>query len=268
EEAASISHPVEREQTDVLTKRDERGYGRSRRRRAKTPLQVAKARVRMRYAKGNEVRYLSHLDVVRVFERALRRAEVPISYSQGFHPHPKIAFGPPLALGMTSRAEYVDMQFEQPYSQDTIAALDRALPRGFAILDAKPTFGKTPSLSSIITQAEYRVFFDRKFSLEQIEEAVAKLLERSAVWVRREIKKVVKEVDIRPHILDARVEDDPEGVSLRLRLGTTETGHVKSSEVVSQMLSLPQDEVAVFLTERTEQFVERGGHLMTPMESV
>ena len=252
----------------VLKEPHEFSYGRSRKKKVKTPLQVAKAKVRMKYEKGWEVRFLSHLDLVRVFERALRRAELPISYSHGFHPHPKIAFGPPLSVGMTSRAEYIDMQFEQPYSWSMINALNQVLPHGLVINEAKPIFGKTVSLSSTISQAEYLVLIGPRFKLKQIQDVISNLLEQTVLWVQRKVKKEVRRVNIRPHILDLTAETEREGTSVRFRVRSTDTGHAKPSEVLSTLLSLSQDEVSIFPTERIEQYNETDEQLIRPMDCI
>ena len=255
-------------ETDNLVEESPRTFGRSRKRRAKSPLHVAKARIRMKYAKGLGVRFLSHLDVVRLFERVLRRAELPIAYSQGFHPHPKIAFGPPLTLGMISKAEYVDMQFEQSFNPDSIQVFNRALPEGMSVLKAKPIFGKIPSLSSSISQSEFRVYFNGMYPVEQLEEAFSKLFERTSIWVRRQGEQLTKDIDIRPNILEAKVEGDSTDTSVFLRLRTSESGHARPIEVVSATLSLPQEEMSTLLIERTEQLVEMDGRLITPMDCV
>jgi radical SAM family uncharacterized protein/radical SAM-linked protein len=243
-------------------------YGRSRRKRTKTPLQVAKVRIRMKYTKSVAVRFLSHLDLVRAFERAMRRAALPVAYSQGFHPHPKMAFGPPLALGMTSQAEYVDIQFEQPYSQTMIDSLNHAFPHGLHILQAKPIFGKTPSLSSIIHQAEYLVTLDQLLTQQQMEEAIQALLRHSEIWVQRQGKGQTKEVDIRPYILAMAPLAGDEETALRLHLRTSDTGHAKPNEVMSQFLSRPLSELATLRVERLEQFAEKDGQLVSPMDCV
>lgn len=261
------SIPV-RETIDTVQQSIDLTYGRSRRKRSKTPLQVAKARVRMKYRKDTEVRFLSHLDLVRTFERALRRAELPIAYSQGFHPHPKMAFGPPLTLGMTSQAEYVDMQFEQPFSQSIIQSLNHVLPTGLHILRAKPIFGKTPSLSSIICQADYLVKLDSRFSLKHIEGAIEILLQKQVIWIQRLTKGATKEVNIRPHILAMEAVSDKEDISLHLRLRTSDAGHVKPYEVIGQLISLPPHEPVTVPVERIEQFVEKEGQLVSPMDCV
>ena len=72
------------------------------------------ATARMKFSKGEEVKYISHLDLQRTFQRALRRADIQIAYSQGFNPHPKLSFAMALAVGMTSEGEYVDVELAHP----------------------------------------------------------------------------------------------------------------------------------------------------------
>src|SRR6059058_4355063 len=93
-------------------------------------------RLRVRYARGPEVRYVSHLDMMRFWERALRRAHVPVAYSEGFTPHPQINLGAPLSVGMTSRAELLDVFLARPMAADELRrALEAQMPAGMQIDD-------------------------------------------------------------------------------------------------------------------------------------
>jgi len=92
-------------------------------------------KVKLTYKKGEEVRFIGHLDMVRVFQRALRRADLPISYTEGFNPHPKISFGPALKLGLTSEDQTLTLTLEKPLSLEEIKLkLDEVLPAGISIL--------------------------------------------------------------------------------------------------------------------------------------
>jgi radical SAM-linked protein len=94
-------------------------------------------RIKVKYRKGKEVKYLSHKDLMRAFQRAIRRADLPISYSQGFNPHMKISWGNALKVGATSEEEFAELQFEgwvKP--QELKERLNRELPKGLEILDA------------------------------------------------------------------------------------------------------------------------------------
>ncbi len=92
-------------------------------------------KVKLTYSKGEEVRFIGHLDLVRAFYRAVRRAELPVVYSQGFNPKPKISFGPALKLGMTSEDQTLTLCLERTLSQDEIKEkINAVLPEGIRVL--------------------------------------------------------------------------------------------------------------------------------------
>jgi hypothetical protein len=96
-------------------------------------------RYRVAYEKEGLARFTSHLDLVRIFDRAIRVAKIPIAYTQGFNRHAKIAYGPPLTLGATSRAEYFDLDLAQACPWATVAAMNEILPEGIRIVDGGPS---------------------------------------------------------------------------------------------------------------------------------
>lgn len=115
-------------------------------------------RLRLRFGRGEEVKFISHLDVVRFWERALRRAGIPLAYSQGFRPHPRIAVAAPLAVGVTSEAELMDIWLSQWMPpQSLIMKVKGQLSRGFEIFEAYEIGLNAPSLQSSLAAAEYRV---------------------------------------------------------------------------------------------------------------
>lgn len=94
-------------------------------------------RIRIKYRKGEEVRFLSHRDLMRAVQRAIRRADLPVAYSQGFNPHMKISWGNALKVGATSEEEFAELQFDGWSKPDEVKIrLNRQLPKGLAILDA------------------------------------------------------------------------------------------------------------------------------------
>jgi len=94
-------------------------------------------KIRIKYRKGEEVRFISHRDLMRAFMRAIRRAGLPITYSQGFNPHMKISWGNALKVGAASEAELAELQFEQWVKpQELKERLNRQLPKGLEILEA------------------------------------------------------------------------------------------------------------------------------------
>ena len=93
--------------------------------------------VQLKYSKGEAIKYISHRDLMRVFQRAIRRADIPIAYSQGFNPHMKISWGQALKLGKTSESEPATIQLAAPMTpREIMARLNQELPQGLEILEA------------------------------------------------------------------------------------------------------------------------------------
>jgi radical SAM family uncharacterized protein/radical SAM-linked protein len=207
-------------------------YGRKKKRKPASPaMTVARSRVRLKWSKSEQVRFTSHLDVGRTFERTIRRSGIPIAYSEGFHPHQRIAYAPPLPLGFVSDGEYLDVQLTEPYSSAVLSRLNRDLPPGFEFLEGKPVFGKSDSLSSIINLASYEVKLG--LSLEEAEKSLRSVLEKQNLWVKRVSKKQeVREVDIRRRIV--RLEPEPSGdqVVLTMQLGLGSKGYARPEEIL------------------------------------
>lgn len=91
--------------------------------------------IKITYTKGEEVKFISHLDLIRIFERAIRRANLPIAYSQGFNPRMKISYGQALKVGQTSGSEEAKLTFEKELSPEEVASrLNAVLPKGVKLL--------------------------------------------------------------------------------------------------------------------------------------
>ena len=115
-------------------------------------------KLRALLTKGEEIRFISHLDYAALIERAIRRAKLPVAYSEGFNPHMKFSFASALAVGVTSEAEVMDVELSRPVAQpeawDRLAA---ALPPGVRLGRLVPYEGKAKSLMAAVDRAEYRV---------------------------------------------------------------------------------------------------------------
>jgi radical SAM-linked protein len=115
-------------------------------------------RIRVRFSRGEELKFISHLDIMRLWQRALHRAGIPLAYTEGFSPHPRISLAAPLAVGVTSQAELMDIfcsKWVSPHS--FTAALSQQLPPGIAIAQVHMVAPTLPSLQSQVSQAEYEV---------------------------------------------------------------------------------------------------------------
>ena len=155
-------------------------------------------RLRIRFSRGEEIKYLSHLDLIRLWQRALNRAGIPLYYSKGFNPHPQISMALALAMGVTSEAELMDIMLDKFISPHTFTtALSRQLPHGISIDGVYNTPQTIPSLQSQVRQAEYTVTISTDKTEADIESAINALLDKETLpWQHQR--------DTGPHKYDLR----------------------------------------------------------------
>jgi radical SAM-linked protein len=154
---------------------------------AKSPrASQAPVRFRVKYAKREEMRLTSHLDVVRCIQRALRRAALPVCYSRGFSPHPRISFGPPLPLGVIGNSEYFDILLCGRLVPDWTDRLNESLPRGLEVLAGQIVAKKGPSLTTLLNAAEYKILIwrDGQDGLEGLSESIENAFSRDGIVFR------------------------------------------------------------------------------------
>lgn len=173
--------------------------------------------VRVRFAKYGAVKFIGHLDVLRYFQKAVRRSGLKIAYSQGFHPHQIMSFASPLGVGITSEGEYMDMELTAEYTpQEIVDALNAVMVEGFTILSARilpePENGrKRETAMSLVTASDYFVMvketdtFFKNMSLEALQEAWKRYYSQESIPVTKIIKKSNKEtsIDLKPFLYGA-----------------------------------------------------------------
>lgn len=222
-------------------------------------------RVRTQYTKVGDLRFISHLDLTRVMERAVKRAGLPIAYSEGFHPMPKISYGPALALGITSRVELADFTLNQAVSPEELrTSLNRVLSPEAQILLAREVPVGEPALTSVINRASYRVSLTRdKITLvDTLSIKAQDILERESLVVKRVKKGKSREVEIRPFILDLAVSQVDEAASaLDILIVIGSDGATNPREILS-LFGLELAQAGVFV-ERTGLYQEKEGRLLS-----
>ena len=222
-----------------------------------------KKQVRIQFQKSGYARYLSHLDIVRNFERACRRARIPLVYSQGFNPHPRMSFGPPLALGYSSEAEFLDIEIEAAYEEDLIACLNPYLPQGLQILQYREIREKSPSLAHSITASEYEVDLpEHGLSDAAFNEALQNLLQRDEIQVTRRVKGKMRRVNIRPYI--DRISR--ENRILKIKTKTIESRTVRVNEIIQELFHSQELDGRSLAVHRRRQYIRRGNRELTPLE--
>ncbi len=165
-----------------------------------------KVRVRLRFAKQGAMRFLSHLELLTVFTRAVSRANVPIIFSQGFHPHPRFSFATATSVGVESVAEYMDMFVAPGVADDEITRrLNLVLPRGLRILETATIDTRAPSLSTIITGTRYRVTLPPQWA-DTLAGLCAEFLTLDEYVIRRRKKGETQSIDLRPELVELTVD--------------------------------------------------------------
>jgi radical SAM-linked protein len=192
-------------------------------------------RVRITFSKKEEMRYTGHLDLHRTWERTFRRAKLPIAYSQGFHPQPKINLAAALPLGFTSQAEIGDFWLEEELPLDQVEkSLKQALPPGIKIDNMEVVSQKLPSLQSLVDSAEYLVtILDNCIN---VEDRLKNLLESDSFISERRGKRY----DLRPLIEKLEIVEKDEYNRPRLLMQlSARSGATGRPEEVLAALDIP-----------------------------
>lgn len=213
-------------------------------------------RLWLRYAKRSVARFASHRDFSRVFQRALRRAGVPMAYSSGFHPHPRISYAQAVPTGAASEAEYLEIALaEKVIPEKLIEALNDSLPRDFRVLQAVEAPGGKlqDKMAASIWMCKVPEETDRR----ALQAAIAEFLERDEVLVTRKAKKGDRTFDTRQAALELQIF--PSGMRVLLKHVVP---LVRPDDIVRALISInPQlFELPDVLFDRLSQGPLLGGH--------
>lgn len=197
-------------------------------------------KIRMALAKSETTQYVGHLDFGRAVERALRRAKLPVAYSEGFNPHMKLSFGPALGVGIASDAEYIDIELAASVSPDEFARLlSPQLPPGLAFVEARPLLGSS-SLAASLNLACYRAEIAVPGMTENVAKARAAVEDfqtTESIEYVRHTPKGEKLMDLKKFIVgNISLEVTPESIRLEYWLRMTSTGAVKPQEIIGVLM--------------------------------
>ena len=187
------------------------------------------SRISFTFSRSRPLAYLSHLDMMRLFIRALRRSELPIAYSVGFNPHPRLNLALPLPLGVTASNEPGEVSFNENVPPARfLKSLGEQLPEGLQLIKAKELDQGVPSLASLVGAALYRAELKSIVGSESetLRDALKKLLDKEEILAPRAAKKknkAVKYTNVRPFIIEAELENlagGPAVLKLFLKAGS------------------------------------------------
>ena len=191
-------------------------------------------RLEVRFAADGPLTYVSHLDLMRVWERVCKRAGLPLATSHGFSPRPKIALAAPLAVGVTSEAELLDILLTEAVEpQDALSRFNEQLTPGLRVIEVSQAPLKRPSLQSMLKSACYEVVVCDPRTAIEWQAAIDDLLAREEIPWTQQRGKETKSYDMRPLILDIQLLDVEDAVAkLAMRLRNDERGAGRPEQVL------------------------------------
>jgi len=240
--------------------------------------------IRFRFIRGEEVKFISHLDLMKVFERALRRSRIPIAHSQGYNPHPHMVFGLPLSVGVTSEAEYADFEFSIDLNlEEFIVNLNNQLPYGLKLLEAKEKNNKVNIMASIVMSSYDLLVYSETINEEnEMNSRIAEFIGKAEIIVKKEGKNGSKNIDIKPMIRKIEVRAaKPDELSENMSLKEIETERVfcisvvlsagsvanlKPELLIAALNDIAELRIKSLKIHRTGLFVSKDGKTMNPLD--
>jgi radical SAM-linked protein len=192
---------------------------------------LTRQRVRIRYGVYDALRFVGHLDMIKAWERVLRRAEIPLEYSQGFNPHPRMQFAAALVVGATSESEYIDIWLTEHHDApvEWIQPLSAASPSGLPIYDLADVPIRSAALPTLVTSAEYVITpVEGEITPDTLAARASALLSEPSI--PRQGRK--KPYDLRPLILDLTMDTDG---NLIAHLVTGDQGNGRPDELLDAL---------------------------------
>ncbi|MBN8580929.1 MAG: DUF2344 domain-containing protein [Anaerolineae bacterium] len=188
-------------------------------------------RVRITFTKQNALRYIGHLDLHRLWERAMRRASLPISYSQGFHPQPKISLAAALPLGFSSRNEVLDVRLNEDVAVEDISnRLKDNLPPDIKVLNIESVDERLPALQTLVLSAAYDVHLTEPVEGSELKRRVEELMNAESIIRERRNKTY----DLRPLVEMLSIITQADGTAwLKMTLAAREGATGRPEEVLS-----------------------------------
>jgi len=219
--------------------------------------------VRIRFSEHGKVRFISHRDAARAFERAFRICELPLAFTQGFSPRPKVSFGLALSVGHSSDAEYLDVELTRPVAVDALVEpLTSALPEGLTVTGIAPLADRAPALQEAVSAVAWQIeVIDAGTGAAPVglAETVTSALAAPALPVVRTRKGKQVEDDVRPAL--RRIDVSGPG-ALTVEVATRPTG-VRPNEIVDAL----GGSLALAAAHRRHQWIERDGRRLEPLEA-
>ncbi len=201
------------------------------------PNQPVKHRLRLVFSKKKPIKYISHLDLSLAWERSLRRARIPLAYSQGFNPRPKMQFASGLPLGTTASAEILDIIIVEPLPpEEALKQIAPALPAGMGLHRVEEVPLKSPTLQQLLRQADYKITVETDRPADALEQRISNLLSAEEIIQTRLRKKREEAFDLRPWLHQLHLDSVSDGdAHLQMRVTAGQRGNLRPEAVLKAL---------------------------------
>lgn len=225
-------------------------------------------KARIKFAKTGAMKFIGHLDIMRYFQKAIRRADIDIAYTEGYSPHMIMSFAAPIGVGVESIGEYFDIELKSAdSSEEMMRRLNNAMVEGMEIKSiVQVPDGKASKAMSLVAAADYSLKLREGYEPEgDWKEKYEQFMKQDQIQVVKKTKKSEQEMDIRPMIYDYKVEDD----AIFLKVATGSSMNLKPDLVIEafyRYLNMEWNPLAVCVT-RLEVYAETEDGLQ-PLEAL
>lgn len=210
-------------------------------------------KIRVRFSKQGQMKFIGHLDMVRYFQKVMRRGEIDVAYSEGFSPHQKMSFAAPLSVGVLSKGEYFDMEANSTLStKEAIERINVQNVEGVKVLSYKLLPDNAKNAMAVMSAADYFVYTDI-FT----DDDITGFINQDSINVIKKTKKSEKEVDIKPLIYSIKKEDN--GIFIKLAQGSAQ--NLKPELVVTALENFTQKSDTSYIYERLDMYCTEDGKL-------
>lgn len=228
-------------------------------------------KIRIKFSKTGNMKFIGHLDIMRYFQKVMRRSDVDIAYSEGFSPHQKMSFAAPLGVGLTSTGEYFDIEVHSTESSsEMIRRINETMVDGMEVLSYVRLPEDSKNAMSLVAAADYEVVFRKGYQPKQdIRNKFLEFCRQPKIEIQKKTKKSEKFVDIRPLIKESLFLDkDEEHPVIFLKLSAGSTDNLKPELVMQAFYEYIGLEFEAFAIEvkRLEIYGEQNGNLI-PLEA-
>lgn len=177
-------------------------------------------KIRIKFEKTGPMKFVGHLDTMRFFQRAIKRADIDIKFTMGYSPHPIMSFALPLGVGVESRGEYFDIQVNSTISSDSaIRALNRQMPEGVKILSYKKLTDDAKKSMSIVEAADYILELRDGYTVfDNFDKVIREFYSQNEINIIKQTKKSERSLDLKPLIFDMEYKDSK--LFMRLKAGS------------------------------------------------